>query len=135
MSTLPKGAKVCHQKVFPGGVLRDDMQKKYNLTWFAESFGDLRSCEVKFVGLPREPMDFVEEAVKKGHPRDILARVTPLAKELVDEMVFSSSPQRTVRRASFLKRWLRRPLELREEEKKLKQSLPKHLSAQEIAIV
>ncbi len=116
-ATLPKGAKVCHQKVFPGGVLRGDMQKKYSLTCFAESFGDLT----------REPMDFVKEAVKKGHPRDILARVTPLARELVDEMVTSSSPQRALRRASFLKRWLRRSLELREEEKKLKHSLPDHI--------
>ena len=61
LSTLPKGAKVCHQKVFPGGVSRDDTQKKYCLTWFSESFGDLRSCELKFIGLPREPKGSCEE--------------------------------------------------------------------------
>ena len=126
LSTLPKGAKVCHQKPVPGGVSRDDMIKKYSVTWFSKSFEEARACELKFIGVPREPLDFVKEAVEKGHPRDLLARVTPLAQELVDEMVHKTAALRTLRRTSFLKHWLRRSLELKQEEKQLHQSLPDH---------
>ena len=116
LKTLPKGAKVCHQKVFPGGVCRDDMTQKYNITWFASSWAEEKACELKFIGIPREPLDFVREAVDKGHPRDILARVAPLAQELIEEMIHKPVAHRILRRTSFLRRWLKRPLELKDEE-------------------
>ena len=44
-----------------------------------------------FHGIPREPHDFIAEAIDKEHPRDIIAKVSPtvraLLRDLAGEMV------------------------------------------------
>lgn len=66
LADLPKGAKVCHRKVFPGGVLRDDILKQYIDLHFADSWKEREPCEPLQVGVPREPADFLREAVERA---------------------------------------------------------------------
>ena len=72
---LPKGAKVCHRILFPGGVARDDMESKYEEVFQTESWRTGEPCELLQMGIPREPADFISDAIRKGHPRDIIAQV------------------------------------------------------------
>lgn len=78
-------------------------------------------------GIPREPHDFITEAINKGHPRDIVARVPQPVKDLLTDLACGSLDKRFAKRASFMKRWLKRSLELKEEERKLHENLPGHL--------
>ncbi|CAL1141652.1 unnamed protein product [Cladocopium goreaui] len=39
------------------------------------------------VGIPREPADFIRDAVRKGHPRDIIAQVPKEIKDVVQSML------------------------------------------------
>jgi len=127
LADLPKGAKVCHRKVFPGGVLRDDILKQHDGLQFAESWKEQEPCELLQFGVPREPADFLREAVEKGHPRDIIAQVPPLVRPALESLINGNLAERFQLRANFMKRWLRRSLELREEEKSLHDGLPDHL--------
>ena len=42
-----------------------------------------RACEVLYIGVPREPEDFIADAVRKGHPRDIIANLPEDVKSVV----------------------------------------------------
>ena len=72
LKQLPKGSKICHRSVFLKGVERDDMLKKFERVNFSNDWKALQPCEVLHVGIPREPADFIAEAVRKSHPCDII---------------------------------------------------------------
>ena len=127
LADLPKGAKVCHRKFFPGGVLRDDMLRKHTSLQFSDSWTEQCPCELLQIGVPREPADFLREAIEKGHPRDIIAQVPNLVRPALESLVKGNVAERFRARANFMKKWLRRSLELREEEKTLHDRLPDHL--------
>ena len=127
LTELPKGAKVCHRKVFPRGVLRDDILKKHADVRFSDSWSEQEPCELLHFGVPREPADFLKEAVEKGHPRDIIAQVPPMVRPALESLIRGNLAERFQKRANFMKRWLRRSLELHEEEKALHEGLPDHL--------
>ena len=129
LRTLPKGARSCHQTVLPRGMARDDMLKKFSKhgCWFQDSLKDGEECILFQIGIPRSPEEFIKDAVAKGHPRDILARVPDNLKDLVKSVVSGSQAERSGKRAAFLKKWLKRSIHLKEPEMKLKASLPDHL--------
>ena len=127
LQKLPKGAKVCHRVLFPGGVTRDDMERKYEEVFQTESWRNGEPCELLQVGIPREPADFIRDAVRKGHPRDIIAQVPQEIRIVVQSMLDGDISGRFKSRAAFLKKWLKRSLELKNEEQSLHQKLPHHL--------
>lgn len=109
-----KGTKACHRLVFPGGVLRDDMVNKYGEVAQAASWVEGQPCEVLHVGIPREPEYFIREAVSKGHPRDVITNVPDEVKCVVHSILDEDVAERFSLRAAFMKKCLRRSLELRE---------------------
>ena len=68
-------------------------------------------------------------AINKGHPRDIVAKVPDAIKHLLDEFAHGQVNRRFAKRASFMKRWLKRSLELKTAEEKLHDNLPGHLKS------
>lgn len=66
---------------------------------------------------------FWEDAVRKGHPRNLLARVPECAKGAIEDLLDQPMHLRFKRLPSELKR----SLELKEEEATLHSQLPKHL--------
>ena len=103
------------------------MERKYEEVFQTESWEAGEPCELLQVGIPREPADFIRDAVRKGHPRDIIAQVPQEIKAVVHSMLDGDMLGRFESRASFLKKWLRRSLELKNEEQALHQKLPQHL--------
>ena len=127
MNALPKGAKICHRVLFPGGVMADDMTRKHGTFSTTETWSEGQACEVLYIGIPREPSDFISEAVRKGHPRDIIANVPEEVKQVVHEILSGDFKRRFAVRASFLKKWLKRSLELKTDAMNLHQNMPPYL--------
>eukprot|EP00435_Cladocopium_sp_Y103_P062039 s153_g23.t1 len=69
----------------------------------------------------------MEDAVSKGHPRSLIARVPDTAKQAIHDLLHEPLHVRFKKRAAFFAKWLRRSLELKEQESKLHASLPTHL--------
>ena len=84
------------------------------------------SFEVITIGIPWEPQQFIEEAIRIGHPRFLLARVHQDTSQAIDRLL-CSAPKLTGERANFLKRWSNRAVELKDDEMALHRSLPEHL--------
>eukprot|EP00435_Cladocopium_sp_Y103_P012737 s4229_g3.t1 len=129
LKTLPKGSKICHRSLFPGGVDRDDMQVKFPNLQVTSAWKPDQPAELLHVGIPREPEDFLCEALRKGHPRDIIAQIPECVKPALDSLISGRTEDRFKVRAAFLKRWLKRSLELREDEQRLHDNLPDHLKS------
>ena len=123
----PRGTRVCHRQIFPGGIERDDLMKRFDQCTFDVNWESGWPCEVVQLGIPREPQDFLKEAVNKGHPRDLIARVPDVALEAVDSLVNQPTSKRFQDRATFFKKWLTRAMELKNDEAALHASMPKHL--------
>ena len=125
VKTLPKGSKICHRVLVPGGFSRDDIESKNMVV--TSAWCPNVTCEKFSVGIPREPLDFVADAVRKGHPRDMIASAPEEIKSLVKDLLSGDSQPRFEKRAAFMKRWLKRSLDLKQDESRLHESLPKHL--------
>ena len=92
-------------------------------------FGEIREgdrFEMIEVGTVRNPQEFMKEAAALGHPRHILLRTSEGLKEAIS---FWDKPsgELTAVRAAFMKRWLRRALELKRDESELRAAMPSHL--------
>eukprot|EP00435_Cladocopium_sp_Y103_P053287 s396_g17.t1 len=77
--------------------------------------------------MPRTPKQFIEEAVSKGHPRNLIARVPEKARVAIDALLNKPMHERFRQRAKFFSRWLKRSLELKKQEAQLHASMPPHL--------
>jgi hypothetical protein len=84
-------------------------------------------AELCTLGIPREPWDFVERAVKAGHPRSLAIHLNGDVMDMLKQN-FAEEPYKVIKeRATFLKRWTSRCKELEASEKELHSSLEPHL--------
>ena len=105
----------------------DDMMQKHGKISHTESWVEGQACEILYFGIPCEPEDFIAVAVRKGHPRDIIANVLREVKRVVHEILSGDVKNRYEVRAAFMKKWLKRSLELRAAEQKLHDGMPPYL--------
>ena len=127
LDTLPKGARICHRRV-DQGLCRDVADSKFQSLHFGADWVDFTRCEVIHVGVPKTPENFMVDAVLKRHPRNLLSRVPDAAKNAIEALLHQSVHDvRFKQRANFFAKWLRRSLELKDEDAKLHSSLPAHL--------
>ena len=87
--------------------------------------GDTPGYEVAF-GIPWTEHSFIAEAVKRGHPSNILDALSSGIVQAVEANCSWKSEVVTMHRARWLKKWTSRALELAAEEKKLRSRLPSH---------
>ena len=127
LKTLPKGSRICHRTLTEGFFFWDDNLAKEAELVAHHSWEDGQPGEILHFGIPKEPHDFIADATAKGHPRDIIAKVPPTVKVLLKELACGEMSRRFAKRASFMKRWLKRSLELKDKELELHQQLPTHL--------
>ena len=123
LDTLPKGARICHRRV-DQGLCRDVADSKFQTVHFDIDWVDFTPCEVIHVGVPKTPENF---AVLKGHPRNLLARVPDAARNAIEALLHQPVHVRFKQRAQFFAKWLKRSLELKEDEAKLHSTFPAHL--------
>ena len=127
LSTLPRGSRVCSRHTFQQGVLRDEVLQKYPNATFGKSWSPGVASEILQIGVPKDPKTFLVDAVRVGHPRDMIARAGELERSLLNRFVEQPMAVRFEKRAGAFKRWLKRSLELKDDEERLHRELPEHL--------
>ena len=127
LKKLPRGARVCNRRPISGGLSVDEVRQKFQEIDVSESWKAGVSAELVHIGIPRDPASFLEEAIKTGHPRDFLARAPIEVRNLLQTFAKDKLEVRFAKRASFMKRWLKRSLELKHSEEDLHRKLDDHL--------
>ena len=78
-------------------------------------------------GVPFSPQEFLEDAVKSGHPKSFGSIVPGILRDTI-ALNFSGDESKLVgMRAAFFKKWTSRALELQAQESEVKTNMPKHL--------
>ena len=135
----PKGSRVIHRQLQWGKIRVDgttvfwqtetketELDDK-NLQEFFDLEGEQFQAELCTAGIPREPWDFVAQAVKAGHPRSMSLHLNQEIMEMLREN-FEKAPHVVVKeRAQFFKFWSQRCKELESKEKALHEKLEPHL--------
>ena len=114
LKDFPKGTKVVHRQL-KWGYMRDDWINKISWT---EHIEEGAHFELIKLGVPRCPETFMKEATEAGHPRHALARVSDLMKSTLQEVFLGDPFKIRSKRASFLKKWMKRAVELRADERR-----------------
>ena len=84
-------------------------------------------AEVIQIGIPREPEDFIKEAVKAGHPRDMLSLRKKGHAQRVAQAVLMSFDDRNAKSSQALERWRRQAEELAAANADLMKQKPAYL--------
>ena len=84
-------------------------------------------AEVIQIGIPREPEDFIREAVKAGHPRDMLSFHKRGHAQRVAQAVLVSFDDRKIKASRSLERWARQSNDLEAANCELMQHKPAYL--------
>eukprot|EP00435_Cladocopium_sp_Y103_P060846 s231_g22.t1 len=124
LKQFPKGSKIL-QRHLQWGFNRDDWRSR-DIT-LAEGLVDVGHFEILTIGVPREPMQFIRDAIEAEHPKNAFARVSPLMRDVLHEVFLEDPVQVRTKRTAFLKKWMKRAVELKPEEQELHNALPSHL--------
>ncbi|CAE7415247.1 unnamed protein product [Symbiodinium sp. CCMP2592] len=83
-----------------------------------------QTVEVAWIGIPREPLDFLREAVKVGHPKSFLDQDEPSIERLVENLLGNDSVESS---AHLLDEWQELQVELEPHEQGLRLAWPTHV--------
>ena len=128
MDKFPKGTRIVHRKLLQWGEVRVSDVDGHSLQNQMEFLDDHIVEKVSF-GIPREPDDFVKEAIKAGHPRFLDYRSINEIDALLEQNLDAGSFEILNKRNSWLKRWTSRAQELSHDETALHRSLQPHCAA------
>ena len=121
--SMPTGSRITHRKLQKWGEVQvcevDGKVLKNNIDQ-----NDVVE-RIRF-GIPREPGDFVKEAVKAGHPRFLDYRSIKEVDNLISENLLAEPGDILTKRSAWLRWWLNRAKDLQEEENKLHATLAPH---------
>ena len=124
LQEFPKGTNVIHRQLH-SGFTRDEWRRKSST--LASPIEEGAHFEVLTLRIPRDPADFIKDAHEIGHPRRAFARVPALMREVLEEVFLGDPFEIKSKRANFLKKWMKRAVQLRAEEQQLHAGLPPHL--------
>ena len=79
------------------------------------------------VGMQWQPEEFIQEAVRRGHPKRLFSGVPPVLERVIKENASTAEADVAKWRTEQLRRWTLRAQELQDEEAALKDSLAPHL--------
>ena len=127
LSTLPKGAKTT-SRVVQRGFSRDALRATFgNQVLIHQDLRHGQDFEQITVGVPRDPIEFMKEAQKVGHPRGHLVRTSNDIDIAIKANLEWEEHELFAHRAQVFKGWLQKAAELRQAETKLHAGLPQHL--------
>ena len=135
----PKGARITHRQLQWGKIRVEEGAKiwvtehkeiKLNDSETHDFFGPEGAqfqAEMCSAGVPREPWDFVTQAVQVGHPRSMALHLNQEVTNMLREN-FEMAPHLVVKqRVKFFRQWSERCKELEFEEQALHDRLEPHL--------
>ena len=123
--SFPKGSQITQRQLHLG-FRRDSW---VSLAHFIdERLTSGQNYEVITVPIPLQPLEFVKKAVSVGRPKNLYAKTSDLFLAAIRDTFVEHPEKLQSKRASFMKRWLKRALELQPEEKRLHESTPPYIS-------
>lgn len=128
LTRFPKGARIVDRKLCLWGTLRVSSLDVDVITNFLQPpDDDSTNVEVLTIGVPRTPEDFLQHALKVGHPRFLPYTATGAVHELLNKNIFLPAGDLVALRNSFFKEWVTKAGQLAEDEKRLHDSLEPHV--------
>ena len=131
---LPKGSAILSRHLCLGDIRGEFVRLFGGERWdFAKFSPDMEKnagsgpAEFLEIGIPREPEDFVKEAIARGHPRAFCFRPNWELRSLAADSLGADTSEVEKARTTFFKKWLTRALHLRKEEQAKWESLAPHL--------
>ena len=125
---FPKGTRIVHRKLLQWGEVRVSDVDGHSLQNQMDLPDDYIVEKVSF-GIPRDPEEFVKEAIKAGHPRFLDYRSINEIDGLLERNLDAGSFEILSKRTSWLKKWTDRAQELSHAEAALHRSLRPHCAA------
>eukprot|EP00435_Cladocopium_sp_Y103_P072753 s158_g41.t1 len=126
LQQFPKGTRIVHRQ-FQKGMFRVDALKDDEVKVHSSCNAQHEMHEIFTLGIPREPSDFLDRALKAGHPRTIAVHLSDMVKQVLAENFGGDDHALVKQRAAFLWKWSKRAKELSGEEDAFHASLPQHL--------
>ena len=115
LKTLPADSQLL-SRTQSGGNLSPQLQQEMQ---------QLNGSWVLRVGIPWDPIEFIGQAGKMGHPFHQLSKCNKFLEELVEQLVYRPSVVRS-KRKSYIARWSDRAKTLEPEEARLKAGMTPH---------
>ena len=115
LKTLPADSQLL-SRTQSGGNLSPQLQQEMQ---------QLNGSWVLRVGIPWDPIEFIGQAWKMGHPFHQLSKCNKFLEELVEQLVYRPSVVRS-KRKSYIARWSDRAKTLEPEEARLKAGMTPH---------
>ena len=125
---FPKGTRIVHRKLLQWGEVRVGDVDGHSLK-DQTNFPDDHIVEKVSFGIPREPDEFVKEAIRAGHPRFLDYRSINEIDALLEQNLDAGAFEIISKRTSWLKRWTARAQELSHDEAALHRNLEPHCAA------
>ena len=127
LASLPKGARLTSRRLVKRGEIR--VADNPYFAGNSENVAMDTTVELCWVGVPSTPDEFLERAVKAGHPRCLDVHVNEVAKRVVCENLIDPPYNLAKKRVSFFKHWSGKAKETSEAEQELRNSMPPHVRA------
>ena len=99
----------------------------FKLALDVSALDESSTCERVVIGVPREPIDFLERAVKAGHPRSVAINLPPDLCNVMDWNRTADAYDIYKHRIEFVKLWSHRAAELKAEDERMLERAPQHL--------
>ena len=123
--SFPKGSQITQCQLHLG-FCRDSWDSLAH--FIDERLTNGQNYEVLTVSIPLQPLEFVKKAVLAGHPKNLFAKTSDLFLAAIRDTFVEHPEKVQKKRANFMKKWLRRALELQPEEKRLRDSMPPYIA-------
>ena len=133
LKKLPKGSKIVSRQLLPWENFRVEMADKIELESWPDKGADGPENDQKAVvelcryGIPSEPHEFVQRALKAGHPKDLMGQVSQLLQETISSNFHRPPHLLAKERVDFVKKYSALAMELKAEELKLRYQMPDHI--------
>ena len=127
IATLPKGSKSTSRLV-KRGFSRDVFKAEHcGKILIHQDLKHGLDYEVVMVGVPRSPTEFLKAATQVGHPRGHLVRTSLDVDRAIKANLEWPEHELMAHRATVFKSWLKKAVELKNQEDDLHEKLPEHL--------
>ena len=126
LRSYPKGTRVTHRRLVNGDEFRGS--EVFSKVGQADRavFAHCESVEMCTVGVPAEPLVFLDRAIEAGHPRGVEVHVEESIHNAVVENFHSPPYELAKKRLTFFKRWQRRAKEIDSEGDAFIKQAPQH---------
>ena len=129
-ASFGKGCKVVGRRIAEWGKIRDESENVFSKGLLEQSRELHAGSNVQLlqVGQPRKPLDFVQEAVQKGHPRAFSIHLPEAVQQVLRENLHGNAFDLAKKRIQYLWKWSSRATELKQAEAEHKARMPPHLA-------